>query len=402
MHPRDLYTPMINEEKSPKTNQGAAPTPSRSKLPPLKNVPSHSYEPNTEGLTELRGPKPGLRSLSARTSFFSNKGVLNTINVARKSIQETSSVTPEKPGLHADVKEDPSSWQTELSKLRENKSFISVKNVEEDSVKMQSFITPPNSPPKKLGEESTSSLFVKTPEGTSTKIRSLMSPMSPNTPGIIHDSRLPPSKTRFKFEDEPIEEEPPQKTAYNDLRVILCYRGQYDDKGFPEKWIKVPKKGLYKFDLVDLIDPAANQQKIVMENAAWRVLSRVSTQTKVLYLKLYSCITAILCFLPKDNKTRKHPEVNIHIPTKGMSKADFCILIQPAEDPDNLIVEGWDKAFTSLETFEVYSLEWIVRDERVVMITRRPKTHKKPEEASTKKFSQLRLAFTKRIRRTSL
>jgi len=382
MHLRDLYTSMTIEDNSAESSQ-EVPTPSRNKLPPLKNVRTNFLNiPTEDEKKRLSNTRPSL------TVKITNMNHLH-VNTANPDKQRATSVNFLRMQHPDEEIEKEQNNESEEKKVRRSQRNDSLRNCEQDYIEVP---------------ERASSINECTPRKSILKLRSITSPMSPNRPGIIHDSRLPPTspKLRFKFDCDGVLDKRPVRPSYNDLRVIICYRGRNRDSGFTEKWIKVPKKGLYKFDIVSLIDPDANQQKIVMENASWIVLSRVSTQTKLLYLKLWSCITAILFFLPMDHKKKKYPEVNIHIPIKGMSKADFCTLIQPAEDPDNLIVEGWDKTFTSLETFDVYSIEWIVRDERVVMLSRRPKALEKREESGTKKFHQLRSAFTKRIRRTSL
>lgn len=391
MNLRDLFTSMTIEDNSPESSQGV-PTPTRNKLPPLRNVRTSVSKMSNEDTSKLSNNR---QSLIIKVTDMSTLRVddpdreRSSVNFLRMQQSE-----------HEETENEESEAEERRQRVRHSLQPSSHRGFQQDWS-----LSPGNA--LEVPERATS-ICMNSPRKSALKMRSITSPMSPNTPGIIHDSRLPPSspKLRFKFESDRGKAKRPEKPSENDLRVVICYRGRYSEGAFTEKWIKVPKKGLYKCDVVSLIDPAANQTKIVMENAAWIVLSRVSTTTKLLYLKLWSCITAILFFLPMDRKKNKYPEVNIHIPLKGMSKADFCTLIQPAEDPDNLIVEGWDKTFTSLETFDVYSVEWIVRDERVVMLSRRiikkPMTQMKRVETSTKKFHQLRSAFTKRIRRTSV
>lgn len=406
---------MTIEDNSPENSQGV-PTPSRNKLPPLKNVRVSACKMSNDDTNKLSNNRQSLgkhRIDTIKVTEMSNLRVANP-EKERSSVNFLRMQQPE----YEETENEESEPEERRPRVRHSLQSNTLRSGQQDwapspcnalDVPERASSISVNTPRKSLLKlpRRVSSNGLKTPHKQPLKMRSITSPMSPNTPGILHDSRLPPSspKLRFKFESDRLAKRP-EKPTENDLRVVICYRGGYSEGKFTEKWIKVPKKGLYKFDVVSLIDPAANQTKIVMENAAWIVLSRVSTTTKLLYLRLWSCITAILFFLPMDRKKNKYPEVNIHIPLKGMSKADFCTLIQPQEDPDNLVVEGWDKTFTSLETFDVYSVEWIVRDERVVMLSRRPikapKTQKKRVETNTKKFHQLRSAFTKRIRRTSL
>jgi len=382
---------MTIDENSPTNSLGEAP--SRNKLPPLKNLPSTFLKGANEGGIQLRSARQSLASKLKESRNSLRKSSDHTKKIRANSFNFVTK--EENYEMENDHYSEQSEGAAEISPPR-------IRIMKDDSQRWncsEEIFINGFTPTFVQGQSKESSFSLKTPEKVSDKESSI----------CVHsqekclDSRLSPKlmKMRFKFNSIDMAEKRPVKPSNYNLRVIICYRGYDNEAGYPERWIEVPRRGLYKFDVVNLIDPEANQNKIVMENASWIVLSRVSTQTKLLYLKLYSCITAILLFLPMDHNKKKYPEVNIHIPLKGMSKADFCTLLQPAEDPDDLVVEGWNKTFTSLDTFDVYSIDWIVRDERVVMLSRRQKRTPKLEELPSTKFHQLRLAFSKRIRQMS-
>jgi len=159
------------------------------------------------------------------------------------------------------------------------------------------------------------------------------------------------------------------------LRVVLHYRGRTPEGNYPEFQLKVPGGGLHKHEIMRILDPQVNADKITMETTAWLPIVRVASKTRVVFLKLASCVTAILMHWPKiqesDGKTtiEVYPKVNVHVPVAGMSKLDFCKLIDPLQDSDDLVVEGWNKVFFKADDFGLCSLDLIKREERIVLVS---------------------------------
>jgi len=121
------------------------------------------------------------------------------------------------------------------------------------------------------------------------------------------------------------------------VKAIMTYKDKVQGT-WPEVIVCVPKGGMKVSEYLKACDPEADESWCWVENAERKTMQNIPDQAATMWVKSKRICNVIQTYLPKS-RTGMWPTVDVSLPEKGLTKAQFVQKIDEKLNPNQYKIE---------------------------------------------------------------